>query len=193
MLENHQRVACTQRRPDRGTRLDIRSATIKDAESLLDIYAHYVENTAITFEYEVPSCSEFEDRIINTLRRYPYLVLEDDDEIWGYAYAGPFITRPAADRSCEVTIYLDRDARGRGYGRALYTVLEDRLREMGITNLYALVADPLYDDDDFLSRNSEQFHAHLGFSVVGKAHQCGFKFGHWYNLLWMEKIIGDHV
>lgn len=172
--------------------MEIRSATEADVDALIDIYAHYVENTAITFEYDVPSHAEFEGRIIRTLVKYPYLVLEDDDEICGYAYAGPFITRPAADRSCEVTIYLDRDARGKGYGRALYRVLEGRLRQMGITNLYALVADPLTDDDEFLTRNSEQFHEHMGFSVVGKAHSCGYKFGRWYNLLWMEKIIGDH-
>lgn len=63
--------------------LSIRSATIEDAEKLLEIYAYYVKHTAISFEYDVPSVEDFRKRISNTLRSYPYLVLEDGGEIKG--------------------------------------------------------------------------------------------------------------
>ena len=73
----------------------IRSATTDDAGRLLEIYAYYVKNTAITFECDVPSPDEFRERIENTLRKYPYLVLEEDGTVLGYAYAGPFVGRAA--------------------------------------------------------------------------------------------------
>ena len=169
----------------------IRSATKEDARRLLDIYAHYVERTAISFEYEAPSLQEFEGRMANVLKKYPYLVLEEDGVIQGYAYAGPFVGRAAYDHSCEVTIYLDHNAKGRGYGRMLYQVLEERLKAIGILNLYACIGVPEVEDQ-YLTRNSEEFHGHMGFSKVGEFHKCGYKFGRWYNMVWMEKIIGEH-
>ena len=169
----------------------IRTAKKEDAGRLLEIYAYYVENTAITFEYDVPTLDEFEHRILHTLERYPYLILEEDGIIKGYAYAGVFKDRAAYDHSCEVTVYVDHDSKGNGYGRALYEALEDSLRKLGITNLYACIGDPI-EEDEYLTKDSEHFHEHLGYTKVGEFHQCGYKFGHWYNMIWMEKIIGEH-
>ena len=169
----------------------IRSATKDDAGRLLEIYAYYVENTAISFEYHAPSLSEFKNRILRTLQSYPYLVLEEDGVIQGYAYAGRLGERVAYLYSCEVSIYLAPDSRRKGYGRKLYEALESMLKDRGVQNLYARVVDPP-EEDEYLTRNSEQFHQHLGFSKVGTLHKCGYKFGRWYNILWMEKLIGDH-
>ena len=169
----------------------IRSAAGEDAGRLLEIYAYYVQNTAITFEYDVPSLEELRERIIRTQKRYPYLVLEDQGVIRGYAYAGVFKDRAAYSRSCELSIYLDRNARGRGCGRMLYEALEAELGRMGMVNLYACIADPIAEDE-YLTKNSEQFHAHLGFRKVGEFHKCAYKFHRWYNMIWMEKFIGAH-
>ena len=169
----------------------IRSANEDDAARLLDIYAYYVENTAVSFEFDVPTLEEFEGRIRKTLVKYPYLVVEEAGEIQGYAYAGPFKPRAAYDHSCEVSIYVDRSARGRGYGRALYEELEKRLKAAGILNLYACIASPI-QEDEYLTEDSERFHAHLGFVRVGEFHKCGYKFDRWCNIIWMEKIIGEH-
>lgn len=169
----------------------IRNAAPEDASRILEIYRYYVEHTAITFEYSTPSLSEFQTRMKNTLRRYPYLAAEKDGRIQGYAYAGPFINRAAYDWSCEVTIYLAQAAQKQGLGRKLYETLEGRLAEMGITNLYACIGCP-ETEDEYLTRNSVDFHAHLGFSTAGEFHKCGFKFHRWYNMVWMEKIIGTH-
>ena len=169
----------------------IRPATPSDAARLREIYGHYVTDTAITFEYDVPTLETFRRRVENTLAKYPYLVLEADGAIQGYAYAGPFVGRAAYRRCCEVSIYLDRDARGRGYGRRLYEALEAALRDRGILNLYACIADPLAEDET-LTRASERFHRRLGYEKVGEFHKCGYKFDRWYNMIWMEKLIGDH-
>ena len=167
----------------------IRNATKADAERLLEIYSYYVEKTAISFEYDVPSLEEFTNRIANTLKKFPYLVAEEEGVVQGYAYAGPFKERAAYDHCCELSIYLARDVQGRGYGRKIYEALETALKAKGILNLYACIADPIIEDE-YLTKNSEQFHQHLGFVKVGEFHKCGYKFGRWYNMIWMEKIIG---
>ena len=172
--------------------VSIRSAALFDAKRLLEIYAHYVSETAVSFEYDVPSLSEFEARMRNTLKNYPYLVIEVNGRIAGYAYAGPFVGRQAYDRSCELSIYLDRTACKHGLGRRLYEAMESELKKRGFLNLYACIAYP-ESEDEFLTRNSADFHAHMGFSEVGRFHKCGHKFGRWYDMIWMEKIIGDHT
>ena len=166
----------------------VRSASPADAERLLEIYAYYVEQTAISFELETPTAEEFRRRIERTLRTYPYLVLEEDGRARGYAYAGPFKERAAYRFSCEVSIYLARDARGLGYGRKLYEGLEKALAARGIRNLYACIADPM-EEDETLTRDSERFHRHMGYETVGRFHGCGRKFGRWYNMIWMEKLL----
>ena len=167
----------------------IRSATENDAGELLKIYSYYVENTAISFEYVTPGLEEFRERIAHTLEKYPYLVLEEDGAIKGYAYAGVFKGRAAYDHCCEVTIYVDRFSKGRGYGKALYEKLEEALGNIGITNLYACIAEPVIEDE-YLTRDSERFHQHMGYTKVGEFHGCGYKFGRLYNMIWMEKLIG---
>lgn len=171
--------------------INIRDAALDDAERLLEIYSFYVQHTAISFEYDVPTIDEFRERIRKAREKYPYLVIEKDGTIQGYAYAGPFKNRAAYDWSCELTIYIDRNARGDGLGRKLYSVLETKLKDMGMLNLYACIAYP-ETEDEYLTTNSADFHAHLGFTEVGHFHQCGYKFGRWYDMIWMEKIIGQH-
>lgn len=171
--------------------LAIRGAVLEDAERLLEIYDYYVRHTAITFEYETPSLDAFRERMEKTLRRYPYLVVTQDGRVEGYAYAGAFVGRAAYGWSCETTIYLDHNARKHGLGRALYGALEQALRAMGFLNLYACVGYP-EREDEYLTANSADFHAHLGFVKVGEFHRCGYKFGRWYNMIWMEKLLGEH-
>ena len=171
--------------------ITIRSASIQDAEAILKIYSHYVQNTAISFEYDVPTLEEFRGRIAHTLENYPYLVAEQNGAIIGYAYGSQFHERAAYSRCAEVSIYVDIDARKCGVGRILYEALEKALKEQGILNLYACIA---YTDneDEYLNNNSAQFHAHLGYTEIGRFHKCGYKFNRWYDMIWMEKFIGEH-
>lgn len=171
--------------------IEIRNAKTSDADRLLEIYDYYVQNTAITFEYETPSLEEFTARIEYTMKRYPYLVIEVDGRIEGYAYAGVFKDRAAYDWSSETTIYIAHDSRKSGLGRMLYEALEEKLKAMGIQNMYACIAY-LDVEDEYLTKNSAEFHEHMGFSKVGVFHKCGYKFGRWYDMVWMEKLIGEH-
>ena len=130
-------------------------------------------------------------RIENTLKRYPYLLAESAGEILGYAYAGPFVGRAAYDWAAETTIYLKTDKKKMGIGRALYEALEKVSRAQNILNLNACIGYP-EADDEYLTGNSVQFHGHMGYRMVGEFHKCGYKFGRWYNMVWMEKILREH-
>ena len=166
----------------------IRSATPDDAPVLREIYRYYVEHTAVTFDYETPPADEFRRRIEETLSFYPYLVAEENGVVRGYACAGRFHPRAAYGWCAETTIYLSPEARGRGLGRALYTALEEALAAMGIRNLYACISDPIVEDE-YLTAASPRVHARMGYEKIGEFHRCGFKFGRWYNMVWMEKLL----
>ena len=156
--------------------MNIRKARETDAEALIAIYAPYVLHTAITFEYEVPTADEFRQRIKNTLKKYPYLVAEENGEILGYAYAGTFKGRDAYDRAAETSIYVKQDNKQAGVGSALYAALEDEMRRMGI-----------------LTNGSIRFHEKKGYKLIGTFSECGFKFNRWYDMVWMEKFLGEHT
>ena len=170
----------------------IRMATAADAPALLDIYRPYVENTAITFEYAVPSLDEFTGRILHTLQRYPYLVVLRSGEIIGYAYVSPFKERAAYDWAVETSVYVRQGLAGTGCGKALYLALERILKAQNILNLNACIAYTSHQDAH-LDNNSAEFHAHMGYAPVGTFHQCGYKFGTWYDMIWMEKMLGEHT
>ena len=174
------------------TALRIRTARLSDAPALLKIYAPYVEKTAITFECTVPDIEEFAARMRATLRRYPYMVAERGGEIVGYAYAGPLGSRAAYDWAVETSIYVDQNKKRMGIGKKLHEALEEELRNRGFLNMNACIAYPP-KEDEHLDKNSVEFHTHMGYRLVGEFHKCGYKFNHWYNMVWMEKLIGEHL
>lgn len=172
--------------------LNIRRASLNDAPTLLAIYAPYVIETSVTFEYEVPSLAEFTGRMERTLARYPYLVAEADGELIGYAYASAFKGRPAYDWAVETSIYIRKDCRRSGAGRALYAALENCLRAQNILNSNACIAYKEIEDEH-LTLDSVRFHEREGYRMVGVFHQCGYKFNRWYDMVWMEKLLGEHL
>ena len=202
-------------------KLTFRVARPEDAEALRTIYAPYVEETAITFEYEVPSVEAFRARIAHTLATYPYIVAVEENKIIGYAYVGRLHERAAYDWTVETSIYVDRSARKQGLGRQLYERLEAILCTMHIISVNACIAypgtmnaaadvasavdrsqtdfregtadsDASIGEDPYLNTNSPDFHAHLGYQLVGHFHACAYKFDRWYDMIWMEKWIAPH-
>lgn len=169
----------------------IRMATKADAKEILDIYKPYVKNTAISFEYDVPSVEEFAERINKILKKYPYIVAIDNDQIIGYAYVSSFKERVAYDWAVETTIYLSQDCRGKGVGKKLYLALEKILKRQSILNLNACIAYTS-TENTYLTNASMYFHEKLGYRKVGHFTKCGYKFENWYDMIWMEKIIGEH-
>lgn len=173
------------------TEMEIRIARPEDAEAVRGIYAPYVMNTAVTFDYEVPDAAEFGSRIANTLKSYPYLVAVENGRVVGYTYAAQFRHKAAYQHDVEVSIYLDKDRRREGIGRQLYRELEKRLLRQNVFLLYGCITATDRTDDEHLTRDSIHFHEKMGYKLTGRHNLCGYKFGKWYDALWMEKVIAE--
>ena len=161
----------------------LRNATVQDVPVMLDIYRPYILDTAITFEYEVPSLEAFTERFRNVTERFPWLVWEENGMVLGYAYASPFKTRAAYQWDADLSIYLREDCRGKGIGKALYSELENRLRDLGYHVLYGVVTSA--------NEASCRFHEALGYRPIATFERTGVKFGRWYGITWYEKRLRD--
>ena len=164
--------------------VNIRMATKEDAANILKIYVPYVLETDISFEITAPSLSEFEGRIENILKGYPYVVCERDGVLIGYAYAQRQRAREAYDWNAELSVYVDEKYHGRGIGKALYNAVMDVLKLQNMKTVYGAVAIP--------NERSNRLHESLGFSVLGIFHKTGFKHGKWHDVMWFEKKIGEY-
>lgn len=172
-------------------RINIRLASVEDAPAIRKIYAPYVTDTAVTFEYDVPDVTEFVRRITVTLENYPYLVAEKNGTVVGYAYAGPFRPRAAYRHTAEVSIYVDREQTGQGTGKRLYRELERLLVLQNVVVAYACITETERTDDMHLTDRSIRFHEKMGYALAGQFYHCGYKFGKWYSMRWMEKRIAE--
>ncbi len=161
--------------------MQVRDATEDDAAACAGIYAPYVTDTAITFEYEPPSAAEMARRIIAAQQAHAWLVLEDGGRVVGYAYAGPFKERAAYRWSSEVSVYLEPGRRRSGSGRLLYEALFARLAERGFRTLIAVMTLP--------NDASEGLHRALGFEPVGIFPRVGWKHGEWHDVGWMQRAL----
>lgn len=164
--------------------LNIRIAVPEhDAAAIREIYRYYVEKTAVTFEYELPSGAEFIQRIKKTLSRYPYLVAEVDGTVTGYAYAGVFYDRRAYDWCAEMSVYVRHGCHKKGVGSALYAQMEEYLKRQNIVNLFACITHP--------NEESEAFHEKCGYERKALFEKCGYKLGCWWDIVWMQKVIAE--
>jgi L-amino acid N-acyltransferase YncA len=154
----------------------IRFATRADAAAVAEIYGPFCEDSPITFETERPSIREIENRISKILERFPWLICEHENEVTGYAYAGPHRDRAAYRWCVDVAIYLSGNSRGQGFGRALYTVLFQLLRIQGYFQAYAGITLP--------NPASIRLHQGLGFEPIGVYKRVGFKANAWHDVSW---------
>ncbi len=169
--------------------ISIRNAELADAAAIAEIYRPYVENTAVSFEYEAPDAAEMERRITEITKKYPYIVAVQNGNVVGYAYASVFKARAAYDGCVEVSVYLDENCRGQGIGSFLYAVLEKKLKAMGIRHAYACISYPDRGEDATLTKDSVEFHYAKGYSICAYFRDCGYKFGRYYSMVWMEKTL----
>lgn len=162
----------------------LRFARMSDAERILEIYRPYVLETAITFEEELPSPEEFRNRILTISAEYPYLVCESEGSVMAYAYAHRYQERASYRWNAELSVYVERSALRRGFGKALYGALLELLSLQGVRNVYALITVP--------NQNSEALHEAMGFRRLGEYRQTGYKRGEWHDVALFEKSIGGH-
>lgn len=163
---------------------EIRLAKPQDAAELLEIYAFYDQETAVSFEYQVPELEEFRSRVEQVLQQYPYLVYLADEKIVGFAYAHKQLERAAYQWNVELSVYVHHNFLRRGIGRALYGALLELLTLQGVRNAYGLVTSP--------NRSSEKLHKSFGFQLLAIHRRTGYKMGQWHDVSWFEKSLNSH-
>jgi len=163
--------------------MSIRMALESDLPQMLDVYAPYVQNTAYSFEYSVPTPEEFTHRFRSITAQFPWLVWEENGQVLGYAYGSLPFERAAYQWCAELSIYLHPDVRGNGIGRKLYRVAEHILTLQGYKRVYAIITTE--------NESSVAFHSAVGYTHVARFPDCGFKFGKWSGTVWMEKVLNS--
>lgn len=159
--------------------MSIRAAEAADVPAMLAIYSRYVRETAVSFEYTVPSEQEFAKRLQEHIAFYPWLVWEEDGQVMGYAYAGRPFQRAAYSWNAEISCYLDERIHRKGVGRALYAEIEKILLRQGIRKVFAVITSA--------NEGSLAFHKAMGYREAAVFQNVGFKLGAWYATTWMEK------
>lgn len=168
---------------DKKLKGKIRFAEKNDAEEILKIYAPYIENTSITFEYDVPTVEEFSKRIEEITKHYPWIVYEEDGEILGYAYGSPQYTRAAYQWTVESSVYVAEGAKGKGIGKKLYSTLFDILKAQNFCLCYAIIIEE--------NEISIKMHETFGFIKTGFSKNSGYKLGAWHSIVTMEKQLNE--
>jgi L-amino acid N-acyltransferase YncA len=162
----------------------LRPATALDAAPICAIYNPYVATTTISFEEDAVGEQDMAKRIADVgAAGLPWLVLEVDGKVAGYAYATKWRVRPAYRSSVESTIYLDPACAGRGLGRLLYSALLDELRQRELHLVIGGIALP--------NENSIALHEKLGFRKVAHFSEVGMKFGRWADVGYWELKLGS--
>ena len=159
----------------------IRESILNDAAGICEIYNHYVENTTVTFEETAVLPEEMKERIDTITSAYPWLVYEDHGHLLGYAYANRWSERAAYRHSVETTVYVHKDAFGRGIGTALYKELLTHLKNKGFHTAIGRLALP--------NQSSIALHEKLGFQKVGHIKEAGFKFNQWIDVGYWQLIV----
>jgi phosphinothricin acetyltransferase len=164
--------------------MKIRPTSDADMHAVTAIYAHHVLHGTGTFETTAPTAEEMAARRKDVLEKgLPYLTLEDDSGVLGFAYCNWFKPRPAYRFSAEDSIYLRPTATGRGLGRLLLEELATQAERAGIRKLIAVIGDST-------NKGSIGVHQACGFTYVGMLSACGWKFDRWLDVVLMERRIG---
>ena len=157
----------------------IRLATESDVPEMLALYAPYILTTTYTFEYEVPPEEEFLARFRGITARFPWLVWEENGKILGYAYGSLPFERAAYSWCAEDSLYLLPEAKRKGIGTKLLACLEKLLALQGYQKVYAIITAE--------NTVSLDFHRKNGYLCTAAFPKCGYKFGRWLGVAWMEK------
>ena len=161
--------------------MHIRFANMADVEEIYTIYCPYIEKTTITFETKIPTLKEFRKRFDRITAHYPWLVVEENGVLLGYAYASRAFARAAYDWCVDLAIYFRMDCAHHGAARRLYEALLQLLFRQQVRIVYALITAE--------NERSIHFHERMGFHEVGILKESGYKFGKWLDVVWMEKTL----
>ena len=161
----------------------IRPAQPKDSLAISEIYNHYVLHTVVTFEEEPVTPGEMEQRVIEMQRKHSWLVWEENGNVIGYAYGGPWKVRAAYRHATELSVYMHPHHTGKGIGPQLYHAI---IKEMQALNMHALIGGVALPNDA-----SIKLHESLGFTKIAQFREVGWKLGRWVDVAYWELVAGE--
>lgn len=164
--------------------VSIRKATVADAQGILEIYAPHVVNSACTFESQVPTINEMEERIKKIIAVKPWLICTINEKVVGYVYASVYRERAAYQWNCECSVYTHTDYSGKGIGFQLYKVLFSILKKQGYRNMYAVISLP--------NEASVKLHERCGFEYFATYDNVGYKLGEWIKVGWWRLKLNEY-
>ena len=162
----------------------VRIATQADAEAILKIYTPYILTAACTFETEVPSVPEFQLRMEKYLQKFPWIVCEMEEVIAGYVYASVHRERDAYQWTCECSVYIHENYKGKGIAIELYRCLFEILKMQGLVNVYAGITLP--------NEASAKLHEKCGFELFAVYENIGYKLNKWHKVGWWRLQLNDY-
>lgn len=163
----------------------IRLAEKRDVPGILEIYAPFILDTAVTFEETIPDEESFWERILGIMAELPFLVCEIDGKIAGYAYASGYRSRASYRWTKEVSVYIHPEFQRKRVAHALYTSLNEMVRYQGIADLLAIITMP--------NEPSVSFHEYFGYRKCAEFSKVGYKMGQWQNVGWFELFLQDET
>ncbi len=159
----------------------IREVKLSDAKAIVDIYNYYILNTNITFEEKQLTVDDMEERIIEKTAKHPWIVYERNGQVIGYAYLSGWHSRSAYRYSNEASIYLDRNEKGHGIGKELFSKLLEISKGYGVHTIVSGITIP--------NKESISLHEKFGFKKIAEFEEIGFKNNKWLNVGYWQKIL----
>ncbi|WP_445733632.1 GNAT family N-acetyltransferase [Mariniflexile sp.] len=152
----------------------MRLVTVEDAQQIVDIYNYYVMNSIVTLDLVPFSVKDFEEKIKTISNDFPFIVYEVNNEVWGYAYANTFRTKPAYKNTVELTVYIKHTELGKQIGKKLYSELLLQLKNQ---NYHVVIGGLTLPNDA-----SVKLHENFGFEKVAHFKEVGYKFDKWHDV-----------
>jgi L-amino acid N-acyltransferase len=163
--------------------MQVRLATIADAEAINAIYNYYVRTSAATFQVDDETADERVEELRTRPDNQPLTVLEVDGKVLGWGALSPFRSRCAYRDTIELTVYVRDDCHRRGYGRAIVQDLVARARSLGYHTVLAASCEESVGSVGLLKS--------LGFEEAGRLREVGAKFGRRLDVIYLQLMLDD--
>jgi len=162
--------------------MNIRSATHRDLDTILEMYNDAIAHSTAVYEYEPFSQDYIQHWFNEKLKNdHPILVAEENSNVVGFSTFGPFRTRAAYKTTAEHSVYVKKTSQGQGIGKRLVLAIIEEAKKRKV---HALIGGI-----DSTNEESIAFHEKLGFVQVGKLPEVAFKFDKWLDLVFVQKIL----
>ena len=164
--------------------VEVRPAVVTDLGEVLEIYNFYVKNSAVTFDVEPMTLTDWREKFewLSSLNM-PFLVaVTASGSVIGFAYVAPWRQKAAYRRTVEDSIYLRPAAIGKRVGTKLMTELLSAAKAAGVREVVAVISDRGADA-------SIQLHKSFGFKNQGHLAKVGFKFERWLGTILLQKSL----